>query len=298
MERPAPGRQGSGAATWAATRPVEEPPAPKAVQKRPAEEGLILKRPNHRKPRSNATPRLWRGLREWACDGRLAGLLLALASAATLGYLFFSPQFQVQAVEVQGNVVLPSQEAIAGSQAASANLFLLDIGQVEARLRQVRYVEWVRVERFLPNRVRLTIQERFPAVSWCNAQTWLDRYLVDNNGVVVGAEQPGMSDLIYVVDVTPSAFPLRVGEQVDAAAVQTAQQVFSRLYNDMGIPLLPFEYQQGRGVTAVSAEGWKACFGTSEHLEAKVGNLLALRQSDIPFRVVDLRLPDQIRITR
>lgn len=298
MERTAPGRQGAGAAGWAATRPVEKPPTPKAVQKRPAEEGPILKRPAHRQPHSNATPRLWRGLREWACDGRLAGLLLALGSAATLAYLFFSPQFQVQAVEVQGNVVLPSQEAIAGSQAASANLFLLDIGQIESRLRQVRYVEWVRVERFLPNRVRLTIQERFPAVSWCNAQTWLDRYLVDNNGVLVGAERPGMSDLIYVVDVTPDAFPLHVGQQVDAAAVQTAQQVFSRLYNDLGIPLLPFEYQQGRGVTAVSAEGWKACFGTSEHLEEKVGNLLALRQSDIPFRMVDLRLPDQIRITR
>lgn len=268
-----------------------------AIGQWPADEGPVARRAARHRPRSNATPRLWRALREWILDGRLLGLLLALASAAALGYFFLSPTFLVQEVEVRGNQVLPTGEAIASSRALGSNLFLLDIGEVEARLRQVRYVEWVRVERFLPNRVRLTIQERFPAVSWCNAATWNERYLVDDSGTLVGLEQAGMA-VIYVVDASPSAPPLRIGERVDAVAVQSAQQVFSRLYNDLDMELLPFQYHKGRGITAVSAEGWKACFGNSDHLEEKVNNLLALLHGGVPFQVVDLRLPDQVRILR
>lgn len=271
--------------------------AEQPIPKKPAENGLAARRAMHHKPHSNATPRLWRGLREWARDGRLVGLILALASAAALGYFFLSPEFLIREVEVRGNQVLPAAEAVASSRALGVNLFLLDIGRVEAGLRQVRYVEWVRVERILPNRLRLTIQERFPSVSWCNAATWDERYLVDNNGMLVGAEQPGMA-VIYVVDASSDTAALRVGDQVDPVAVQTAQQVFARLSNDLGMSLLPFQYHKGRGITAVSAEGWRACFGTSEHLEEKVTNLVALLQEGVPFQVVDLRLPDQVRILR
>jgi hypothetical protein len=259
-------------------------------QKLPPEEGPSPPRNQRRKPHpSNARPGLWRGLLEWLRDGRLVAFLLAFGSALALGYLFLSPGFRVVGVAIQGNLVLPSEEAVQYSQALGTNLFLLDTSVVAQRLTTVPYVQQVQVERLLPSQVRVTIWERFPSVSWwpvANPQ----RYLVDNNGLVLGTEKEGMADLIYIVDL--DAAP--VDKQVDPEAVHTAQQVFSRLYNDLGISLYPFEYEKGRGITAVAASGWKACFGTSAKLEQKVRSLVALLQSGVQFRVVDLRIPEQL----
>jgi hypothetical protein len=245
-----------------------------------------------RKVRPNATPRLWRGFLEWLRDGRLVSFLLALSSAAALGYLFLAPAFQVEAVQVRGNTVLPSEEAITYSQAIGRNIFLLDDFRIAERLLEIPYVREARIERSLPNQVRLVIQERFPRVSWWTVNV-PERYLVDDTGLVLGPEPPDMSDLIYIIDL--SATPVAPKDHVDVEAVRTAQQVFSRLYNDLSIALYPFEYQPGRGITAISAAGWRACFGTTAALELKVRNLVALLQSGIQFSEVDLRIPDQMR---
>ncbi len=260
-------------------------------RRRRAQDAPVPPRSRRRKPHpSNARPGLWRGLLEWLRDGRLAAFLLALGSALALGYLFLNPGFRVVSVTVQGNQVLPTQDVVQHSQALDTNLFLLDSSAVTARLRNnVPYVQQVRVERLLPDQVRITIWERFPSVSWWPVANPL-RYLVDNSGLVLGTEREGMSDLIYIVDL--GAAP--VEKQVDAEAVRTAQQVFSRLYNDLGIALYPFEYQEGRGITAVSAAGWKACFGTSDRLEEKVRGLVALLQHGVEFRLVDLRVPEAL----
>ncbi len=259
-----------------------------------AEEEAVVpaNKSQRRKVRPNATPRLWRGFLEWLRDGRLVGFLLALGSAGMLGYLLLAPAFQVEAVEVQGNVVLPSAEAIQYSQSIGRNIFLLDDFRIADRLLEIPYVKEARIERSLPNRVRLVIGERFPRVSWWTINV-PERYLVDDTGLVLGPEPPDMSDLIYVMDL--SATPVSPKDHVDVEAVRTAQQVFSRLYNDLGIALYPFEYQPGRGITAVSAAGWRACFGTTDALEQKVRNLVALLQSGIEFTEVDLRMPDQMR---
>ena len=254
----------------------------------------LLEKPARRRARSHASPRLWRAVPEWARTGQLLGVVLALGSAATLVCLLLTPSFRVQAVEVRGNRAPPSGQAVRESRALKTNLFLLDVWRVERRLREVPYVQRVRVERILPNRVRLTIEERFPSVSWCNSSSSNDRYLVDDGGLLVAVEQPDMPELIYVVDVDAAAAPLKQGGYVDAEAVRAAQRIFSRLYNDLEIALFPFEYEAGRGLTAVSADGWRACFGTAERLEEKVNKLAFLLQSGIEFIEVDLRQPNQL----
>lgn len=253
-------------------------------------EGLTRRR--RRKSRSNATPRLWRGMWEWMRDGRLLGALMALGCALALGYLLLAPDFQVSQVDVEGNLVLPYEDALQYGQIMGANLFLIDVAEVRQRVESVPYVQRVRVERILPAQVCLRIWERFPSVSWWPVSS-SQRFLVDDEGLVLSPERPGMSDLIYVVDVDGET--VEVGDRVDAEAVRTVQQVFSRLYDDLGLALYPFEYQRGRGVTAVSADGWRACFGNSQHLEQKVRNLAALLQQGVAFNEVDLRLPDQMR---
>ncbi|MBN1483499.1 MAG: FtsQ-type POTRA domain-containing protein [Chloroflexia bacterium] len=245
------------------------------------------------KSRSSARPRLWRGLRAWGRDGRLVGALLALVSSLVLGYLLFSPTFQISEVGIQGNLALPQDEALRQSSIElGRNLFLLDVSLVRQRLEQIPYIQQVRVDRILPNQVRVRIWEKFPSVSWAPDNS-LERYLVDDDGLVLGIEQEGMDQLIYIVDKEGVA--VEVGEYVDVEAVQTAQQVFTRLYNDLGFTLLPFEYHSERGITAVSVDGWRACFGNGAHLEQKVLNLLTLLQNGIFFSEVDLRLPEQIR---
>jgi len=251
----------------------------------------IIPRSPHRKARSNATPGLWRGLLEWIRDGRLLGFLLALGSAVALGFFFLHPTFAVAEVNIEGNLVLPRAQAEQESQGLGANIFLLNTLGVQERLTAIPYVRQVEIERYLPNRVRVRIWERFPSVSWW-AVGAPQRFLVDNSGLVLGPEPEGMTDLIYIMDLGKN--PIGPGDYVETEAVHTAQQIFSRLYMDLHIPLLAFEYQDGRGITAVSAQGWKACFGQSDHLEEKTRNLLSFLQSGIPFDWVDLRMLDRM----
>lgn len=261
------------------------------AKKPPSEEAHLTPPPRRHKARPQATPGLWRGLGAWIRQGQLLGFLLALGSAAALAYLFLHPSFLVTEVTVDGNLVLPSEQARQVSQALGKNIFLLDTLAVTQRLTQVTYVQGVLVERYLPGRVHLQISERFPSVSWWTIDV-PERYLVDNRGLVLGSEPPEISNIIYIMDLGKN--PVQPGDHVDVEAVRTAQQVFSRLYNDMGIPLLAFEYRQGLGVTAVSPNGWKALFGQSDHLEQKVRNLASLLRSGIPFTWVDLRLLDRL----
>lgn len=258
---------------------------------RPKEE---LPKTAYRRTRAQATPGPARALLVWLKDARLAGALLTLVSALALGYGCFHPRFLVASVEVTGQRALSAERAVRESGVLGQNLFRVDAAEVEARLTTVPYVRRVRVERILPNRVRLVIYERFPGVSWCNSTSTQERYLVDEEGVVLGPEEPGMPELIYIVNTDPQAAPLTVRGHVDGEAVRTAQQVFSRLFGDMGISLLPFEYEPGRGITAVSADGWRALFGTGERLDEKVAKLALLLQSGTPFVEVDLRKPNQI----
>lgn len=260
-------------------------------KKQPEDAAPPIQRPPNRKARSNATPGLWRGFLEWLRDGRLLGFLLALGSAAALGLFFLHPTFAVAEVIVEGNQVLPEEQARQSSQSLGANLFLLNTLGVQARLTQIPYVRQVEIERYLPNRVLVRVWERFPSVSWWSVDV-PQRFLVDNSGLVMGPETEGMADLIYIMDL--GKMPVIPGDYVDVEAVRTAQQVFSRLYLDLHLPLLAFEYQEGRGITAVSADGWKACFGQSDSLEVKTRNLLSLLESGIPFRWVDLRILDRM----
>jgi hypothetical protein len=258
-----------------------------------AQEEPILKRGC---PRPHVRPRLGRALLQWAADARLAGALLTLGCTFLLGYFYLSPNFRIRTVEVRGNQALPSEEAIRHSQALTVNLFLLDPAGVESRLKQIPYIREVQVKRELPNRVVLTIVEHLPSVSWCNQGDLDHRFLVDDGGLILQAEPPEMTNLIYVINKEEDAPPLRPGERVDGEAVRTAQQVFSRLYYDLHIPLLPFEYDRECGLAAVAQAGWRACFGNSADLERKVRFLAAFLQ-DPPseFTEIDLRLPDQIR---
>ena len=247
--------------------------------------------PPPRKARSNATPGLWRGLVEWVRDGRLLGFLLALGSAAALGFFFLHPTFAVTEVVVEGCQVLPAEQARQDSQGLGVNIFLLNTLGVNERLTAIPYVQQVEIERYLPNRVRVQIWERFPSVSWWTVDT-PQRFLVDNNGLVLGPEPEHMTDLIYIIDLGQKL--VSPGDYVEIEAVRTAQQVFSRLYMDLHIPLQAFEYQEGRGITAVSPDGWKACFGKSDNLEEKTRNLVSLLHSGVQFKWVDLRIPSRL----
>ncbi|MGB9722858.1 MAG: cell division protein FtsQ/DivIB [Chloroflexia bacterium] len=246
--------------------------------------------------RPHARPRLGRALLQWAADARLAGALLSLGCAFLLGYFYFSPTFRVSTVEVRGNRALPSEEAVRRSQVLTANLFLIDPADVAARLKQIPYVQNVRVERDLPNRVILTLVEHMPSVSWCNGKDPEHRFLVDDEGRILGAEPPEAERMIYIVNMDSDAPPLQPGGQVDGETVRTAQQVFSRLYYDLHIPLMPFEYRKECGLVAVAQAGWRACFGDGSDLERKVRFLAAfLRHPPSEFTEMDLRFPDQIR---
>ncbi len=145
---------------------------------------------------------------------RLRRLLLALAvlaiATAAVGVVL-SPLLAVDDIAIAGaGDRAPEVRAVADDDLGSA-LLLLDTGGVADRVETLPWVASARVERELPNTVRITVTPRVPVAFARAADGTVG--LVDGRGVVLAvAPSPplGLVELTGVTDVPP------LGERVDA----------------------------------------------------------------------------------
>ena len=213
---------------------------------------------------SRVTKRMWRRYLRRFCQ--VVGVLAMIFAAvyAVYRHATTSPQYVVPEVVVRGARTLSAEAIVAHSGITNEDrIFQIPVERVCQQLEALPRVKSCCVERFLPNKVRITIQERVAAA------TLLVRgrlFEIDNECFVLdelalGDECPG--PLISGADSMQPA----VGKRLESAVLQVSLRVseeFSRTdmskdvtvaeiaavsVNDirMYCDELPFEVRWGRG---------------------------------------------------
>jgi len=106
---------------------------------------------------------------------------VAIPVLLSLGYRYLShtPSLSLREVQIEGNQrVSPSDIMDAGGLADGPNLLALDLAEVEAGLMSHSWIRAAKVERLLPDRLRIKVSERNPAVLLSMGAL----YLVDGQG--------------------------------------------------------------------------------------------------------------------
>jgi cell division protein FtsQ len=225
-------------------------------------------------------------LLHWIASGRLFSLLLFLASLGTLIYLFISPHFNVQRIQVQGNSVLKDNTVAHLSGLSGLPIWFVDSDQAAEHVLQNAYVEDVRVSIALPDQATITLSERHPEIRWAIGGI---QYLIDGSGRVLDvASEPPDPGTLVIVDTT-SHTPLQPMDHVDLDAMNVARALALRLPNELNFTPQMIGWDIALGVYVKSSSGQTIVFGQSEHLDRKLAFLRHLLEDGTAFTYLDLR---------
>jgi hypothetical protein len=227
---------------------------------------------------SPAGPRLRR--LPWAWTLGLTVLLLAGAAAVAL----HSPWFKLRRVEIVGAERADVAGRLAGAGVGpGAFMVWLRLGEIEAAVRADPWVQEVRVERVLPDRLIVEVLEQTPAIWAGTGDEWR---LVSRRGVVLAvADSPGEGLLAVAV-------PYPAGEPGDEPGGPEWDELVG-----LGLALSPSlaaeaQVTSERGEWWIEARGWRARLGPAIDLADKGRAFEALVAAGLPAGAsVDLVAP-------
>lgn len=237
-------------------------------------------------PRARSLPRL-------SLKPRLRYLWAASAVLwlGILGYggwwLYQSPAFRVNHVEVSGNERTSTEEIVRQIELLGDSMFTADLADTQEVLFSFPLIASVDVKRDWPNTVRIAVEERRAWGTWEQAGV---RYTIDRDGVVLGTEPPPAgSPQIKTVE----ASGLRIGDRVSYQAVDAAAEIYEKLPRQLGTTVTEIAYVPGTGVQVTTASGQNALLGDSSSIAYKLSVWAALsaeaRNRGITYSTIDLR---------
>jgi hypothetical protein len=272
----------------------------------PASEGQVrLVRPLSRQPHATNIP--VRSGRQKARSGsfwRRILTMFALLIIAVVGVSFAlsSANFQVHQIDITGTQNSGLVNSIQHMGIQGQNIFLLDAGDLTARIEALPAVDSVNLSKQLPNLVIINVVERTPVLLW---QTQHGTFSVDSKGVVIApaSDTTGVDHLITVLDVRKKAAQqVHPGTPLDAADIAFAMQVNTSLQHFPGVSAFTLRYdvlprQGGHGSFIVaSSNGWLAYLGGAddnnplENRLVELQRILSLAQQQrLNLATVDLR---------
>ncbi len=206
------------------------------------------------RPRRNVGPRLF-------------SLLLAVALASLIGYLFISDAFYVYGAVVRGNRVLSAEDLYRRSEVDGYSVFFIDPRGVEETIRTLPDIREVKAQLRLPGQLIVEVEERQPQVMW---KTGEQRYGVDEEGRILSLPE-GVEPSVSIRDLDGT--PRRPGDHVDPKMIGAANR-FSTLLPGVR----EFDYSQQYGLSLLDEHGWLIRLGDGEAIEAKVAKMTALVQ--------------------
>jgi cell division protein FtsQ len=233
----------------------------------------------------NAAPRLERVV-------RFAALIAFLCGTASFAG---SSAFDIQSVDVAGNRAVPASDIVAASGLETeTSAFTVNAAGIRQRLRRDPRIEDATVAVVLPDRVRITVQERPPVAALRVPGGYV---LVSADGVALTAAND------------PSTLPVLTVDRLDPSAVQTGARLPSadaRLGADLAGSLPPALRPD---VAALRVDGFgEVIVYTRDGIAVKAGGadgvrdriaragdvLVAVRARGMHVEYVDLRFPDSI----
>ncbi|MDW8403752.1 cell division protein FtsQ/DivIB [Chloroflexus sp.] len=249
-------------------------------------ERVAARRQRARRPSDEAVVPGWRRrLLDSLHSGRLVSGAVFVVSCVALFYALFSDQFRVQTVEVVGVEFLSPERIVDAIPLRGQPIWLIDEEQTIAPLLASPFVEHARLSLILPDRARIVVVERQPAVYW---RTGGIDYLVDRQGYVIEpAPAPPSEDALVIVDT--SNLPVEPQMQLDTDALALARELALRLPNELGLRPAQIGWDFGLGVFVRTEQDQMIVFGRSERLERKLTILAYLLADGTPFTYLDLR---------
>lgn len=253
-----------------------------------------LRRPparGHRLPRRLGIARLLR---------RVAITLLVLAAPAALGaagwWLFTSPRFAVQSIEVRGAQHVTAERILeAAGIAPGRSLFLVDPRRIARAVEALPEVERAEIIRELPNRVTVVVEERKPfTLVHAGRLHW-----IDESGRVLGRETQAVTPPAPVISGLSEAELGSLGAAPNGKARDAIRLIRALLRSgsalgaeiseiDMGSTDGPVLYTVGGVEVRLGGEDWDARLARLE------GVLAQKAARDGAIRTVDLRFRDQV----
>ncbi len=170
----------------------------------------------------------------------MTGVIVVIAASILVAwglrrYLHKSPRFAIAQVTVQGNRRLGPQAVVKQAGLATGdNVFDVDEDRCRAALQHNPWIESAKVQKELPDTVRITIVEREPRLL-ANIDDRL--LLADGHGVLFKETEPGdPTDLPIVTGIKPAdvvrdrdGVTLRMRRVLDLLADLEAEQIPERL---------------------------------------------------------------------
>lgn len=236
--------------------------------------------------------------------GRLQAALLVLLTSWGIYDALTSPRYHITVVEAAGTQALTAENVTELADVKGEPIWEVDPNEIVERVGQSPYVEHAEAQLVLPDRVEITIVERKPDVRWSHdgtsfAVTW-DGLIVDSGPKPLAAtealsgtdaapvpEEPAAITL-EIFDTTPNR-PLKIGDRVDADALELARRIVLRAPEELPVPITRIEWDGGLGVSLIFDENRQAVFGRSDDLDRKLATLSHLLRDTTPFGYLDLR---------
>ena len=130
---------------------------------------------------------------------QVIGLIIAAVLGIGVWFLLTAPIFQVQQLEIQGEVKPETQAEI--EKLKGRNIFLLGGRKAEEKLREQQpSIKRIKIIRGLPNIVRIQVVERDPVLAWRSQDK---NYLLDKEGYAykeVPSDHKSLQQLKQVID--------------------------------------------------------------------------------------------------
>lgn len=237
----------------------------------------------------------------------IAGTLLFVILGVGLYFLLVSPYFMITQPTVVGATQL-SQDKVMESVKSELDgrdafivpknhLAFISSNHLESMLKtEYPIIETVKVEKSLPNLLRVVIEEKEPVALW---QSNNQRYLVDSTGHAlkrIGLDEDA-PDLPRIVN-TASGKDVSEGEYiVHIEAVEKVVLIERELASKIGVE--PTTYQMPTGfaleITATTSEGWKIIFARDRSVQSQLDSLQVMLRDEIDekrsfLKYVDLRI--------
>jgi cell division protein FtsQ len=168
------------------------------------EESPFLRGQKRISARRSSIPRKTASRLMWACLAAAILCVAAIASAALYEYSERSLRFRVESsdnIEVTGmqNVTKAQIMEVMGAD-IGRNIFFIPLAQQKAQLEQIPWVESASVMRFVPNRLKVEIQERTPVAF---ARVGPRIFLIDAGGTLMELPQKHKYSFPVILGMNP-----------------------------------------------------------------------------------------------
>ena len=228
----------------------------------------------------------------WRVLIRALAVIVVLAAGVALGVAVFRhPAFIVSQVEVEGLNHLSLTTALERAALQGQHLLALPVDDIRAAITREPWVLRVDIQRKLPGRVILNIQEREPAAIW---QVKERQFLADREGVIL--EENFVPRGLLVIQDLDGNIP-QPGDRKDQDAIALALTLKEVLAKEMNQSARTFEYLSRGGLVVETDQGRRARFGDSADFQWKLAVwktlLEAGKAQDLLVGHVDLRFGDR-----